>query len=140
MDSFEKLQAYLKEECFSPFALMIGKSNGYEGYVVWQSGSDFCFGYSERGETRVLETFASEKEVIAYALKTVENDRWSKAHMVAFLWDETEVLQAEEELQAMNISYERNDSPHNRGNAYRIFVFGKDVLKLSDFKSRYIKY
>ena len=142
METFEELKAYLKEECFAQFALMVGSSKGYEGYVVWQDGPEYHFGYSERGETRVEKTFLSEKEAIAFALQTVEKNKWSKAHMVAFLWDKKDVLQAENELRSMNISFERNDIPNYRKgeDVYRIFVFGKDVLKLSEFENRYIRY
>ena len=40
-----------------------------------------------------------------------------------------------------NISFERNDVPnYSQGkNAYRIFVFGKDYLKLAEFTKKYYR-
>ena len=59
--------------------------------------------------------------------------------MVAWVWSEAETQQAEEELKNYNISFERNDVPnYSKGkNAYRIFVFGKDYLKLAEFTKKY---
>ena len=57
------------------------------------------------------------------------------------IWSEAEIQQAEAELKNYNISFERNDVPNylQGKNAYRIFVFGKDYLKLEEFTKRYYR-
>ncbi len=42
----------------------------------------------------------------------------------------------------MKIDFERNDIPnYSKGkHAYRIFVFGRDVLLLEAFKMKYMRY
>ena len=41
----------------------------------------------------------------------------------------------------MNIVFERNDIPNYRAGkrVYRIFVFGRDIQKLEEFKKKYFK-
>lgn len=66
-------------------------------------------------------------------------DGWSNAHIVAFTFDKEEIILAERYLQAENIIFNRNDIPNFKvgETAYRIFVFGRDILRLTDFKEKY---
>ena len=61
--------------------------------------------------------------------------------MVARVWSEAEIQQAEAELKNYNIRFERNDVPNylQGKNVYRIFVFGKDYLKLTEFAEKYYR-
>lgn len=70
------------------------------------------FGYSERGNKRILMSFSSEQELVEYALEKLKADKWNKAHLVAWVWSEAEIQQAEAELKNYNISFERNDVPN----------------------------
>ena len=90
---------------------------------------------------RILMSFSSEQELVEYALEKLKADKWNKAHLVAWVWSEAEIQQAEAELKNYNISFERNDVPNylQGKNAYRIFVFGKDYLKLEEFTKRYYR-
>lgn len=67
-------------------------------------------------------------------------DEWAMAHIVAMTFDKNEILKAENELVALDINFKRNDVPNYKqgADAYRIFVFGKDIFKLDQFKKKYL--
>jgi len=140
MQTLKELETYLKKECYHK--VIIGKHPVEDCLILWQEGKRYFFGYSERGSIRIIKEFDTEKELVTYALGKLENDIWAKAHLAAWTWDETEIQAAEQELERMHISFKRNDIPNfdrKRGRAYRIFVFGRDILRLSEFKKRYFK-
>lgn len=141
MKSIEELEKYLEDECYSFAEISIGKHYAYEGIVIKKNGDAYEFGYSERGNKRIIKSFSSEQELVEYALKKLLADKWNKAHLVAWVWSEVEIQQAERELKNYNINFERNDVPnYSQGiNAYRIFVFGKDYLKLAEFTKKYYR-
>lgn len=144
LENYEKLielEKYLEEECYSFDDLTIGKHRAQEGIIIEENNGPYNFAYSERGRTNIKESFSTEKELVDYALATLEKNKWNKAHLVAWGWTEDAIKQAEQELRDRNILFERNDIPnYSRGmTAYRIFVFGKDILLLESFKKRYMK-
>ena len=67
-------------------------------------------------------------------------DEWLKAHIVASTFEYKEILEAEKQLVDMKIKFKRNDIPNYRvgRTAYRIFVFGTDILKLDGLKEKYL--
>ena len=67
-------------------------------------------------------------------------DEWSKAHIVAATFEINEISEAEKRLTDLKISFRRNDVPNFKVGmtAYRIFVFGTDILGLDDFKIKYL--
>ena len=123
MKSIEELEKYLEDECYSFVEINIGKHHAHEGIVIEKNGDAYEFGYSERGNKRILMSFSSEQELVEYALEKLKADKWNKAHLVAWVWSEAEIQQAEAELKNYNISFERNDVPNylQGKNAYRIF-------------------
>lgn len=143
MNTLKELKKYLDDECCDK--IFIGKD--YRKYVddifvIWEEDRRYFWAYCERGNFSDVKTFDTEKEAAEYALEMIENDRWIKAHLAAWTWSVKDILDAENELKRMNISFERKDDPYfdkARGTAYRIFVFGKDILKLSDFSKKYNK-
>ena len=116
MKSIEELEKYLEDECYSFAEISIGKHYAHEGIVIKKNGDAYEFGYSERGNKGIIKSFSSEQELVEYALEKLLADKW-------------------------NISFERNDVPnYSQGkNAYRIFVFGKDYLKLAEFTKKYYR-
>ena len=140
MKSIEELEKYLEDECYSFAGINIGKHHAHEGIVIEKNGDSYEFGYSERGNKRILKSFSSEHELVGYALEELQADKWNKAHLVARVWSEAEIQQAEAELKNYNIIFERNDVPNylQGKNVYRIFVFGKDYLKLTKFTEKYL--
>lgn len=98
MKSIEELEKYLEDECYSFAEISIGKHYAYEGIVIKKNGDAYEFGYSERGNKRIIKSFSSEQELVEYALKKLLADKWNKAHLVAWVWSEVEIQQAEREL------------------------------------------
>jgi len=134
MQTLKELEKYLEDECYN--RVIIGKHSIDNSLIIWQESGKYFFGYS------VIKKFDTEKELVAYTLGKLENDIWSKAHLVAWTWSEKDIKEAEHELEHMHIPFKRNDIPNydvKHGRAYRIFIFGKDILKLSDFKKKYSK-
>jgi len=138
MQTLEELKKYLEDECYDK--VIIGKHLVNDSLIIWQEGNRYFLGYSERGNISIIKEFGTEKELVAYTLDKLENDIWLKAHLAAWTWSEKDIKTAEHELEHMHISFKRNDIPNydiEHGRAYRLFVFGKDILKLSDFKKKY---
>lgn len=141
MKTIAELEKFLEDECYSFQAITIGRHYAPEGIVIEKAASQYNYACSERGTTRIIESFSSEEELVNFALQALESDRWNKAHLAAWVWSEPEIRDAELELNSMNIRFERNDIPNysERKHAYRIFVFGKDILRLDAFKKRYFR-
>lgn len=141
MKSIEELEKYLEDECYSFVEITIGKHYAPEGIVIEKNGNMYDFCYSERGKKNVIKSFSKEQDLVEYAFKKLSANKWNKAHLVAWVWSEEEIQQAEQELRKNNIIFERNDIPnYGRGQtAYRIFAFGRDVLKLSSFIKKYYR-
>lgn len=139
MESIEELERYLEEECYSFTAITIGKHRAQEGYVIERNGNVYEFSHSERGRKTVISSFSNEKDLVRYAYEKLSADKWKKAQLVARVWSEAEILQAEQELRNKNIVFERNDVLNYAGRRtmYRIFVFGRDIKKLTEFKKKY---
>lgn len=141
MKSIEELEKYLEEEHYSFIEITIGRHYAPEGYVIEKNGNAYDFCYSERGKKTVLKSFSKEQDLVEYSLEKLSADKWNKAHLVAWVWSEDEIQQAEQELKNNNIGFERNDIPnYSQGRtAYRIFVFGRDVAKLTEFMKKYCR-
>jgi len=142
METIAELEKYLEKECYSFQEISIGKHHAPEGIVIEKEGDRYNFITSERGNKEIMKSFMSEKELVDFTLEVLKGNRWYKAHLVAYVWNESEIKSAEKELKEMNINFERNDIPnYSKGkHAYRIFVFGRDVLLLKAFKMKYIWY
>ena len=141
MKTIAELEKYLENECYSFTQLSIGKHQAYEGLIIRQDKDKYIFGFVEKGILDIIQIFSNEKALVQYALKELKRDKWNKGHLVAWTWTEKEIAVAEQELKEMNIEFKRNDIPDfsKYRKAYRIFVFGKDVLRLADFKKKYLK-
>jgi len=59
--------------------------------------------------------------------------------LVAWVWNEKDIKRAESELVAMGISFRRNNILNYASGktAFRILEFGRDVLKLEEFKRKH---
>lgn len=141
METIDELEQYLQDECYSFDSISIGKHFAYEGLIVEKQENRFVYAYSERGKKTILKTFELEKDLVNYALKELEKDKWNRRHLVAWTWSTRDIEKAERVLKRKRIQFERNDIPYFKDGktAYRIFVFGKDVLLLEKFKQKNIK-
>ena len=100
----------------------------------------FIYAYSERGNKSLINSFNTEKELVQYALKELMKDEWVRAHIAASTFEYKEILEAEKQLVDMKMNFKRNDIPNYGAGrtAYRIFVFGTDILKPDSFKEKYL--
>ena len=139
MKTVQELEQYLMENCYSFVELTIGRHFAHEGFEVVAADGVYRLSYKERGHTSLLKAFSSEEELVAYTLAELQSDPWSNAHCVATTFDKNLIQAAERDLEAMGISYKRNDVPnyHVGQTAYRIFVFGRDILRLERFRQKY---
>ena len=142
MKTIQELEQYLEENCYSFQSITIGRHYAYEGLVVKSCALGYCLFSSERGHETLLKAFPTEEELVTYTLAKLEKNPWYKAHMVAFTFDQKQIKKAEFQLKWMRIRYKRNDIPgyHVGQTAYRIFVYGRDVLRLEQFKRQYIQH
>lgn len=140
MKTLKELEKYFEENCYSFLDLSIGKHRAPEGIVIEEVYGKFIFSYSERGRKNIIKSFDKEEDLVEYALTKLQKDKWNRAHIVASTFCESEILEAERALSDMKIEFERNDVPNYRRGmtAYRIFVFGKDILKLDMYKEKYL--
>lgn len=140
MNTIQELEAWLVKNCYSFQELTIGHHFAPEGIVIEEDGNRFNWCYSERGNKRILKSFDSEKELVDYAMDQLTTDKWYKAHIIAFTFDEEKIKELEAYLSERKIGYERNDIPnYTKGRrAYRIFVFGCDIKKTEHLKARYM--
>ena len=140
MKTIQELEQYLEENCYSFDSITIGRHYAYEGLVVKNCALGCCLFSSERGHETLLKAFQSEEELVRYTLAKLDRDPWSKAHIVAFTFDQQQIQKAESELKWMRIRYKRNDILYRAGQtAYRIFVYGRDILRLEQFKQQYMQ-
>ena len=142
MKTIQELEQYLEENCYNFDSITIGRHYAYEGYVVKSCALGYCLFSSERGHETLLKAFPTEEELVAFTLAKLDKDPWCKAHMVAFTLDQKQIKRAEFKLKLMGIRYKRNDIPGYRSGqtAYRIFVYGRDILRLEGFKRQYMRY
>lgn len=141
MKTIQELEQYLEENCYNFDGITIGRHYAYEGLVVKNCALGYCLFSSERGHETLLKAFQSEEELVRYTLAELDRDPWCKAHIVAFTFDQQQIQKAESELKWMRIRYKRNDIPnfHVGQTAYRIFVYGRDILRLEQFKQQYMQ-
>lgn len=141
MKTIQELEQYLEENCYSFQELTIGHHYACEGLVVKACALGYCLFSSERGRETLLKAFPSEEELVSYTLGELDRDPWYKAHIAAFTFDQRQIKKAESRLKLMGIQYKRNDIPnyHAGQTAYRIFVYGRDILRLEQFKRQYIQ-
>ena len=142
MKTIQELEQYLEENCYNFDSITIGRHYAYEGYVVKSCALGYCLFSSERGRETLLKAFPTEEELVAFTLAKLDKDPWCKAHMVAFTLDKKQIQKAGFKLKLMGIRYKRNDILGYRSGqtAYRIFVYGRDILRLEEFKRQYMRY
>ena len=142
MKTIQELERYLEENCYNFDCITIGRHYDYEGLVVKSCALGYCLFSSERGHETLLKAFPTEEELVAFTLAELDRDPWCKAHIVAFTLDQGQIKRAGFKLKLMGIRYKRNDILGYRSGqtAYRIFVYGRDILRLEGFKRQYMRY
>ncbi len=140
--TIDKLVEFMEREYYSFDFFSIGKYKALEGQFLERDGYDYVYGYSERGHKDIEKHFDNEEKAVQYVLKQISEGNVDNSHLAAFTWDSKEILNAEKELNEMFIPFMRNDVPcfgQDERTAYRIFVYGKNIRYLDDFKKKYWK-
>lgn len=142
METIKELEKYLEDNCYSFNGLSIGNHRAQEGYIIEFESGAYNFSYSERGKKRVIKSYGTEKELVEYAYETITKNKWANAHLLVCVYSEAEILEVEGILKSYNIDFARNDIPNYKDGrrAYRIFVFGRDILRLNEIKKKYHRY
>ena len=138
LETMDELEKYIRSEGFNVF---FGRSRGIEGDMIWCEGGEYCYGYSERGSLSVIESSADERAFVRAVVNRLgKTDKLARMEIVAWTWNEQDILSAAQELISMGVGFERNDIPDFDGRyAYRIFAYSKDKVKIpSAFYSKYM--
>lgn len=138
--TIDKLVEFVERECYCMDSFSIGEYQITEDLFLDRDGKDYIYGYTEKGNRNVEKRFENEEEAVKYVFEQIYKCRLDNAHLVAWAWNKEEIEAAEKELQQMFITFERNDIPNfdlEGRTAYRIFVYGKNIKYLEDFKKKY---
>ena len=139
--TIDELVEFMEKEYYPFDFFSIGKYKAIEGLFLEQDGNNYIYGYSERGHKDIYKIFSDEIEAVQYVLNQISEGQVDNSHLVAWTWNNNEIDAAESELQALFIPFERNDIPNfdsDGRTAYRIFVEGKNIQYLTDFKKKYM--
>ena len=129
-----ELEQWLKENCYSMNNYSINGNTIYEGCGLEKNGGLYQWFYTERGEKRVLEYFASEKEAVQYALEKIKSDKHSIRNYIGMFKSENEVEKIKSELEKRNVEFWTDKIPYNGINDIRtrVFVIGCGIKKVQD--------
>ncbi|MDF0708479.1 hypothetical protein [Flagellimonas okinawensis] len=129
-----ELEEWLKENCFSLLSYSINGNFIYEGFGLENNGGLFQWYYTERGEKKVLEYFATEKDAVQYALKTIKADKHAKRNFLGMYKADSEVKSILLELKKREIEYWTDRIPYGGLDDWRtrIFVIGCGIKKAKD--------
>ena len=139
--TIDELVEFMEKEYYTFDSFSVGKYKAIEGLFLEQDGNNYIYGYSERGHRDIYKIFSDEIEAVQYVLNQISEEQVDNSHLVAWTWNNNEIDAAESELQALFIPFKRNDIPNfdsNGRTAYRIFVEGKNIQYLTDFKKKYM--
>ena len=139
--TIDELVKFMEKEYYTFDSFSVGKYKAVEGLFLEQDGNNYIYGYSERGHKDIYKIFSDEIETVQYVLNQISEGQVDNSHLVAWTWNNNEIDAAERELQALFIPFKRNDIPNFDSygrTAYRIFVEGKNIQYLTDFKKKYM--
>ena len=139
--TIDELVKFMEKEYYTFDSFSVGKYKAVESLFLEQDGNNYIYGYSERGHKDIYKMFSDEIEAVQYVLNQISEGQVDNSHLVAWTWNNSEIDAAERELQALFIPFKRNDIPNfdsDGRTAYRIFVEGKNIQYLTDFKKKYM--
>lgn len=108
------LKQFLIEACYQPSIYHIGPSWSGCGdtYCIEQIGSRFEIFYVERGcRSYAISIHEDEGKACSEFIQKLDQEKWSKAHCVAFVTEEELVQKIAARIEAEGASTERNDIP-----------------------------
>jgi hypothetical protein len=136
-----ELENWMKENCFNFENYSINGNAIFEGHGIDKIGGHFIWYYTERGEKRDVEYFQTEKEIVEFAFKAIQSDRWAKTHCIGFTTSKTEARELNDKLKELNIEFFQDEIPYYGLNrpVFRTLVLGCDINKVTHLKDKYYK-
>ena len=124
-----ELANLMKENCYNTYSYSINGNFIYRGCGIEKVGDLFIWYYTERGKKQELNYFQSEKEIVEFAFKQIQANKWAKSHRIGFHTDKKKINQLAEILQEKGIEYWQDKIPNYKEGKtmYRVFVFGCDI-------------
>lgn len=107
-----------------------------EGFAVRHDGTDWLWGYEERGAWREEARFGSEAALVAHALARIAGDAWAWSHLLLMTPDRDEARRVELACRERGVAAHRDSIPHGgpQARAHRVFVFGRDIERVRDLR------
>lgn len=129
-----QLEQWLKENCYSMNSYSINGNFIYEGYGLENNDGLYQWYYTERGEKKVLEYFATENDAVQYALKTIKADEHANRNYIGMYNSQIEVKKVISELEKRGIEFWTDIIPYGGINDLRtrIFAIGCGIKKVQD--------
>ncbi|MEE9364780.1 MAG: hypothetical protein V3U92_19440 [Cellulophaga sp.] len=129
-----ELEKWLKENCYPMNSYSINGNFIYEGCGIENNGGLYEWYYTERGDKRTLEYFATEKDAVQYALKEIKADEHSNRNYIGMYKESNDVEKILSELKNREIQYWTDKIPYGGINDWRtrIFVIGCGIKKATD--------
>lgn len=138
LSTIRQLDQWMTENCYND-TYAVGSRSIHEGYGLSQSGSQYVWYYTERGECQNLHYFLTEQEAVDFAFKTITADKFANRHLVGFIKDKASETELVAELDKRNVVFWKDDIPYGglTDRRTRIFVFGCDVERVLDLQTKY---
>ena len=136
-----ELENWMKQNCYNFNGYSINGNSIFEGFGIDKSGELYIWYYTERGEKNNLEYFRTESEIVHFAFNQIKSDKWAKTHCVGFVFDKKESDNLAKILEEENVEYFQDEIPYYgfEKPAYRTFVLGCDIKRVSHVKKKYYK-
>ncbi len=118
-----ELEQWMKENCYPMNGYSINGNFIYEGFGIENNGGLYQWYYTERGDKRTLEYFATEKDAVKYALRVIKTDEHANRNYIGMYKSDQEVEQILSELKNRGIEYWTDKIPYGGINDWRIRIF-----------------
>lgn len=141
INTLKDLQLYMDSECFNDYTYSIGKkpTNLFEGNVLNFDGQKYVYYYTERGKKRIIKEFTSKLDACRFVFEELRNSKTGRQHCIGLTKTKLKIEELCNLLNERSIKYEMDSIPYSGKNDlwYRIFIFGRDILKAKDLEKEY---
>ena len=129
-----ELEKWMKDNCYNFKSYSINGNSIPEGYGIEINHGLYNWYYTERGEKRTLEYFATEKDIVEFAFEKIKNDPYADSNLIGTIKDSTEIEKMKFELKKRNIDFWTNEMNFSSWSDKRtnFFVKGCDIKKVTD--------
>ena len=125
-----ELVDWMKYECAnSNGGYGIGQT-AHDGFEIEREGQAWHWRFNERGNSRTIQTFESEEEIVSFAYDQIRKDPWAWTHCIGWLKAENESAALRKNLEERGFPFYSDQIPYGGIDdpRYRVFVFGRDSL------------